>query len=381
MSDTMNETHIHDPRPLARSEIESVLQLSRETAYVPSEDRPGIKDKSFVKRPLVDIAQTADAPVTPDTPEVSNVSATPAIPEEAEISQNPEAESAPTAENPETESAPTAENPETESVPTPGNLDAGADESIAIPEGAAAGDTDLVSGETHAGGEDLQATAEGEENAPSPDFEPTPVAQAVIPTDAEIQDRIDEAYARGLSEGDSQARQRLEDGCQRLENLATGLMGQDALDTEELGRHIEETVMRLASLRAGYAIKDLPAPFAEIVEQLVRRISKEADGGTLHLNPSDLAVVQPLLENRDSFGQISFKADDAIMPGDIRVSVGSVEAEDRLSQRAGLGVEDGGEGTEFDEVGRLMRNLLDETPNDAHNNAPNDTSETDGEPL
>ena len=40
MSDTMNETHIHDPRPLARSEIESVLQLSRETAYVPSEDRP-----------------------------------------------------------------------------------------------------------------------------------------------------------------------------------------------------------------------------------------------------------------------------------------------------------------------------------------------------
>ena len=101
----------------------------------------------------------------------------------------------------------------------------------------------------------------------------------------------------------------------------------------------------------------------------------------MHLNPSDLAVVQPLLENRDSFGQIGFKADDAIMPGDIRVSVGSVEAEDRLSQRAGLGVEDGGGGTEFDEVGRLMRNLLDEAPNDTHNNAPNDTPETDGEPL
>ena len=135
----MNETHIHDPRPLARSEIESVLQLSRETAYVPSEDRPGIKDKSFVKRPLVDFAQAADAPVTPDTSQVSNESATPAIPEEAEISQNPEAESA----------------------PTPGNLDAGADESIAIPEGAAAGDTDLESGETHAGGDDLTGHCRG----------------------------------------------------------------------------------------------------------------------------------------------------------------------------------------------------------------------------
>ncbi|MEC9139952.1 MAG: FliH/SctL family protein, partial [Pseudomonadota bacterium] len=237
------------------------------------------------------------------------------------------------------------------------------------------------SGDTTAGNDDLQATADGEKNTPSPGFEATPVAQAVIPTDAEIQDRIDEAYARGLSEGDSQARQRLEDGCQRLENLATGLMGQDALDTEELARHIEETVMRLASLRAGYAIKDLPAPCAEIVEQLVRRISKKADGGTLHLNPSDLAVVQPLLENRDSFGQIGFKADDTIMPGDIRLSVGSVEAEDRLNQRAGFGLKDGDEGTEFDEVGRLMRNLLDETSNDTPNNAPKDTPESDGEPL
>ena len=355
MSDTMNETHIHDPRPLARSEIESVLQLSRETAYAPSEDRPHIKDRSFVKRPLVDIAQADDAPLMTDTSEVSSVSATPVMPEDTE----------------------SAKNAGTESSPTPENLDAGADESIEIPETAATGDTDLVSGETPADGEDLQATAEGEENTPLPSFEPTPVAQAVIPTDAEIQDRIDEAYARGLSEGDSQARQRLEDGCQRLENLTTGLMGQDALDTEELGRHIEETVMRLASLRAGYAIKDLPAPFAQIVEQLVRRISKKADGGTLHLNPSDLAVVQPLLENRDGFGQIGFKADDALMPGDIRVSVGSVEAEDRLSQRAGLGVGDGDEGIEFDTVGRLMRNLLDETPNDTPNNASNDMPETD----
>ena len=121
MSDTMNETHIHDPRPLARSEIESVLQLSRETAYVPSEDRPRIKDKSFVKRPLVDIAQAADAAVTPNTSEVSNVSATPAIPEDAE----------------------SEENLGRENAPTPESLDEGADESIAIPAQATAGDEDV----------------------------------------------------------------------------------------------------------------------------------------------------------------------------------------------------------------------------------------------
>ena len=101
----------------------------------------------------------------------------------------------------------------------------------------------------------------------------------------------------------------------------------------------------------------------------------------MQLNPADLAVVQPLLENRDGFSLISFKADDALMPGDIRVSVGSVEAEDRLNQRAGLGVDGEGEGTEFDEVGRLMRSLLNETPNDTPNNSSDDTPETDGESL
>lgn len=364
MSDTMNETHIHDPRPLARSEIESVLQLSRETAYVPREDRPGIKDKSFVKRPLVDIAQAADAPVTPDISESPDLSASPAMPEEEAGSTL----------NPETEGAPASEN-----VDASAGTGAGADESAAMPEEPNTGDADLALGETAVEVDGPQATAEGEENAAPSGFEPTPVAQAVIPTDAEIQDRIDEAYARGLSEGDSQARQRLEDGCQRLENLANSLLGHDALDTEQLGRHIEETVMRLASLRAGYAIKDVPGPFAEIIEQLVGRISRQADGGILHLNPADLAIVQPLLEKRESFAQIGFKADDAIMPGDIRVSVGSVEAEDRLSQRAGIGTEDEGGGTEFDEVGRLMRNLLDETSNDTPNDTPGDTPDTDGD--
>ena len=370
MSDTMNETHIHDPRPLARSEIESVLQLSRETAYVPREDRPGIKDKSFVKRPLVDIAQAADAPVTPDTP------ATPDISESPDLSASPAMpeEEAGSTLNPETEGAPASEN-----VDASAGTGAGADESAAMPEEPNTGDADLALGETAVEVDGPQATAEGEENAAPSGFEPTPVAQAVIPTDAEIQDRIDEAYARGLSEGDSQARQRLEDGCQRLENLANSLLGHDALDTEQLGRHIEETVMRLASLRAGYAIKDVPGPFAEIIEQLVGRISRQADGGILHLNPADLAIVQPLLEKRESFAQIGFKADDAIMPGDIRVSVGSVEAEDRLSQRAGIGTEDEGGGTEFDEVGRLMRNLLDETSNDTPNDTPGDTPDTDGD--
>ena len=191
--DVMNETHIHDPPACAAKSV----RASR-NGDAPSEDRTHSKDRVW-KRPLVDNAQADDAPLMTDTSEVSSVSATPVMPEDTE----------------------SAKNAGTESSPTPENLDAGADESIEIPETAATGDTDLVSGETPADGEDLQATAEGEENTPLPSFEPTPVAQAVIPTDAEIQDRIDEAYARGLSEGDSQARQRLEDG-QRLENLATG---------------------------------------------------------------------------------------------------------------------------------------------------------------
>ncbi len=347
----MNETHIHDPRPLARNEIESVLQLSRDTAYVPRENRPGLKDKSFVKRPLVEIAQAADASATPLMPDA-------AAPETGDGAPSSEAEAAATSDNMAGEETQNAQPTEPDMTPAA---------ETQIEGGEMLADIDIGSD-----GDDPQAAMD-DENASQPVFEPTPVAQVAIPTDAEVQDRIDEAYARGLSEGDGQARQRLEDGCQRLENLATSLMGHDALDIELLGRHIEETVMRLASLRAGYAIKDIPAPFADIIEQLVMRVSKEASGGTVYLNTADLVVVQPLLESRDSFAHVSFKSDDAILPGDIRVSVGSVEAEDRLSQRAGLGAEDADGTKEFDEVGRLMHNLLDETPNDASVDTPTDT--------
>ena len=358
----MNETHIHDPRPLARNEIESVLQLSRDTAYVPRENKPGPKDKTFVKRPLVEIALAADVSATPPMPDAATL-------ETGDGAPSSEAEAAATSDNMAGEETQNAQLTEPDMTPT-------ADTQIEADETPA--DIDI-------GNElDDPQVAMDDENATPPGFEPTPVAQVAIPTDAEVQDRIDEAYARGLSEGDDQARQRLEDGCQRLENLATSLMGPDALDIELLGRHIEETVLRLASLRAGYAIKDIPAPFADIIEQLVMRVSKEASGGTVYLNTADLGVVQPLLESRDSFAHINFKADDAILPGDIRVSVGSVEAEDRLSQRAGLGAEDADGITEFDEVGRLMRNLLDETPNDASGNTltdtPNDTLDTDKDP-
>jgi hypothetical protein len=365
----MNETHIHDPRPLARNEIESVLQLSRDTAYVPRENRPGLRDKSFVKRPLVEIAQAADASATSPMPDA----ATPETLETGDGAPSSEAEATATSDNMAGEETQNAQPTEPDMTPA---VD------MQIEAGEMPADIDIGSD-----GDNPQAAMD-DENATPPVFEPTPVAQVAIPTDAEVQDRIDEAYARGLSEGDGQARQRLEDGCQRLENLATSLMGHDALDIEQLGRHIEGTVMRLASLRAGYAIKDIPAPFADIIEQLVMRVSKEASGGTVYLNTADLGVVQPLLESRDSFAHISFKADDAILPGDIRVSVGSVEADDRLSQRAGLGAEDAGGITEFDEVGRLMRNLLDETPNDASGDTPtdtptdtpNDTLDTDKDP-
>ena len=342
----MDDTHIHDPRPLARNEIESVLQLSRETVYVPTERRQALKDKNFVKRPIAELAQLADAPVMVEqAAEPTLGEAGQGLPQGAD--ETPQSEPvAPDMHQPAPEDIAAAADTQ------PGGLPVGSDALQAEPQ------TELQA-ELQA---EPQAEIEPAAGGSSPAFEPTPVAQAAIPTDAEVQDRIDEAYARGLSEGDTQARQRLEDGCLRLENLVTSLIGHEAIDVEELGRHIEETVMRLASLRAGYAIKEMPQPFAQTIEHLVQRVSKEAGSGTLYLNTADLAVVQPLLESRDSFIHIGFKADDTLKPGDIRLSVGSVEAEDRLTRRADVDMDENNAAAELDEVERHMRNLLDEAP-------------------
>ena len=61
MSDTMNETHIHDPRPLARSGLKACFSC-RAKRLMRQVKTGHIKDRSFVKRPLVDIAQADDAP-------------------------------------------------------------------------------------------------------------------------------------------------------------------------------------------------------------------------------------------------------------------------------------------------------------------------------
>ncbi len=352
----MDETHIHDPRPLARNEIESVLQLSRETVYVPTERRQALKDKNFVKRPIAELAQPADAPVMVEqAAEPTLAEAGQGLPQGAD--ETPQSEPvAPDMQQPAPEDIAVAADTQ------PGDLPVGDDALQAEPQAELQAEP--------------QAEIEPAAGDASPAFEPTSVAQAAIPTDAEVQDRIDEAYARGLSEGDTQARQRLEDGCLRLENLVTSLIGHEAVDVEGLGRHIEETVMRLASLRAGYAIKEMPQPFAQTIEQLVQRVSKEAASGTLYLNTADLAVVQPLLESRDSFVHIGFKADDTLKPGDIRVSVGSVEAEDRLTRRADVDMDENNATAELDEVERHMRNLLDEAPTtDAGPDTDPDTDE------
>ena len=378
----MNETHIHDPRPLARSEIESVLHMSRSTTYAPRENKGAMRDKNFKKRPFTDIAAAADTAAKPVASEAggnaqiaepladADMVVTPEDTGRSATSVDPSADQSATQLG-QTQSGQMQEPPNDEANPSPGTPAEQAeslenqDNPDTAQDPSAAGFTETLA-----------------DNPTAPVFEPTPIAQASVITDAEVQDRIDEAYARGLAEGDGQARQRLEDGCQRLENLATSLMGHEAVDIDDLASRIDTTILRLASLRAGYAIHEMPAPFSAIVEKLVRRIAKDAAAGTLMLNTADLAVVQPLLESRDSFLNIKFKADDTLAPGDIRVSVGSVEAEDTLAQRVDVSAGETDDAGDLDEIGRLVRDFMNE-PSDvvASSETPStldgDTPETD----
>ena len=383
----MNETHIHDPRPLARSEIESVLHMSRSTTYAPRENKGAMRDKNFKKRPFTDIAAAADTAAKPVASEAggnaqiaepladADMVVTPEDTGRSATSVDPSADQSATqlgqTQLGQTQSGQMQEPPNDEANPSPGTPAEQAeslenqDNPDTAQDPSAAGFTETLA-----------------DNPTAPVFEPTPIAQASMIADAEVQDRIDEAYARGLAEGDGQARQRLEDGCQRLENLATSLVGHEAVDIDDLASRIDTTILRLASLRAGYAIHEMPAPFSAIVEKLVRRIAKDAAAGTLMLNTADLAVVQPLLESRDSFLNIKFKADDTLAPGDIRVSVGSVEAEDTLAQRVDVSAGETDDAGDLDEIGRLVRDFMNE-PSDvvASSETPStldgDTPETD----
>ena len=145
---------------------------------------------------------------------------------------------------------------------------------------------------------------------------------------------LEEGHAKGVEEGRAagraEASAQLERAIQAFEAAAETLGGLTKIDTSQLGESIHDTILTLASERAGRAIVDQPNAFADRIEGLLDTIRTASGGPVIHLNPGDLGSIKPLVETREKLRHCSFVAEPGLAAGDLTVSVGTIGIDDIL---------------------------------------------------
>ncbi len=143
---------------------------------------------------------------------------------------------------------------------------------------------------------------------------------------------FDEGQAKGMEEGRTagraEASAQLERAIQAFESASARLAELTEVDSGALAASINETILRLASDRAGRAIAEQPDSFADRIESLLATIRTVSGQPSIRLNPSDLASIQPLAETREKLRHCNFVADPALAHGDLSVMVGTIGIDD-----------------------------------------------------
>lgn len=143
-----------------------------------------------------------------------------------------------------------------------------------------------------------------------------------------------QAYEQGLEAGKQQVRNQVE----AMMSHALGLLEQTVQAfahqadgaVDDLATTIEQSVISLASSRAGMQIETMPNVFAARIQKLVERIKTAANSPIIRLHPSDLIVLKPVLEQSNALLNLRLVGDETLQRGDVDLSLEGVRLTDVL---------------------------------------------------
>ena len=145
---------------------------------------------------------------------------------------------------------------------------------------------------------------------------------------------IEEAYQRGLLDGQKFAETEVEDMMAHALGLLTQVTQSFALQvdgaTEDLAASIEASVLSLASSRAGMAIDAMPEAFIQRIKTLANRIQKSVTQPLVRLHPLDLLVLKPIFEQSTDLLNLRLIPDATLQRGDIDLSLEDIRLTDVL---------------------------------------------------
>ncbi|MDA7775521.1 FliH/SctL family protein [Alphaproteobacteria bacterium] len=113
----------------------------------------------------------------------------------------------------------------------------------------------------------------------------------------------------------------------RLEACVASASGPDAVDEQQIAAALQTAVMHLASERAGVVISENPEGIIARIASLAERVKQKSETIIVALHPEDLKALTAY-----GSGPLGWKyvADEALLSGDIRISLDTIDIADIL---------------------------------------------------
>ncbi len=201
---------------------------------------------------------------------------------------------------------------------------------------------------THPSGE-APLAAEGLETAVPAAADPVqaaPLNLAPAPPpvidEAQKQKIREEAYYEGFSAGkamtESEREAELAERIADLDRLVGALSDPELLDIDLLSVQIRQSVLSLATERAGSQIDNFPEPFLDRLETMLRNVQHMSGKRELFVCQADLDVINAGLPDYKDLSQIKMRVDARLGRGDVKMRVGGGEISDLFENLTQLDV-------------------------------------------
>ena len=150
--------------------------------------------------------------------------------------------------------------------------------------------------------------------------------------EAQKQKIREEAYQEGFSAGkamtESEREAELAERIADLDRLVGALSDPELLDIDLLSAQIRQSVLSLATERAGSQIDNFPEPFLDRLETMLRNVQHMSGKRELFVCQADLDVINAGLPDYKDLSQIKMRVDARLGRGDVKMRVGGGEISD-----------------------------------------------------
>jgi flagellar assembly protein FliH len=185
---------------------------------------------------------------------------------------------------------------------------------------------------------------------PAPQLEPEPETPAGILVDeaeqqALLQQAHDEGHARGLAEGQEQARlaaqQQLDDyvagqgreAAERLAQVAQSLQDSLAGLQQAMAQEVLQLACDIARQVVRREVAGNPRAMLPVVREALGMLAAESRPATVRLHPDDWAALEKPLREEFASPRIEWQADAAVQPGDCVVESAGMQIDGTLDKR------------------------------------------------